>query len=193
MSSKQPPEWWLKQREPRFGCADVTIVAVAAIAAFIILILILSRADFASIVERVPLGNAATATANVGQTAAVNNNNNPSNPTTSNIPTTPANAVVVTTAPAPATLAPTDTPAFPTVHLSKAVIKNSGCVLRTGTPPSNSAPAISIKAGWHVDVDGLETDAGGSHWKEVIINDQAAGQSNSSKGWIIDSCLTTLS
>jgi hypothetical protein len=192
MSSKQPPEWWLKQREPRFGCADVTIVAVAAIAAFIILILILSRADFASIVERVPLGNAATATANVGPTAAANNNNS-SNPTTSNIPTTPANVVVVTTAVVPATLAPTDTPAAPTVHLSKAIIKNGGCVLRTGTPPSNSAPSTPIKAGWHVDVDGLETDAGGAHWKEVLINDQAAGQSNGSKGWILDSCLTTVS
>lgn len=70
MPNQQPPEWWLKQREPRFGCADVTIVAVVAIAAFVILILILSKADFAGVVEQLPINNAATAT-------PVNSNSSP--------------------------------------------------------------------------------------------------------------------
>ncbi len=51
MSQQQPPEWWSKQQGPRFGCADVTIVAIASIAAFVILIFVLLRPDFARVVD----------------------------------------------------------------------------------------------------------------------------------------------
>jgi hypothetical protein len=41
--SQQPPEWFRQPRGPRIGCADVTIVSIASIAAFILLIFVVLR------------------------------------------------------------------------------------------------------------------------------------------------------
>src|ERR1700694_6002899 len=49
--SQQPPEWWSRQRGPRLGCADVTIVSIASISAFVILIFVLFRPDFARVLD----------------------------------------------------------------------------------------------------------------------------------------------
>ncbi len=49
--SQQPPEWWSRQRGPRLGCADVTIVSIASITAFVILIFVLFRPDFARVLD----------------------------------------------------------------------------------------------------------------------------------------------
>jgi hypothetical protein len=43
--SQQPPDWWMRQRGPRFGCADVTIVSIASIAGFVVLLFLLLRPD----------------------------------------------------------------------------------------------------------------------------------------------------
>lgn len=191
--AKRPPEWWLKQREPRFGCADVTIVAIAAIAAFVILILILSRADFGTILERVPAFNgAATATANPN-----NNPNSGSNLSSTPLPDDTATALAVaaiTPGPPPASATPiplaTATPnAAPTATpLPKAAVKIV-CLIRRGDKPSTSDPAVQAKVGWKLDLDGSSNSSEGYHWLGIIVDDPAAGQYNGTKGWIVDNCL----
>ena len=61
MGQNQPPEWWIKQRGSRIGCADVTIVSIACIAAFVLLFLVIARADFVRSVDSLPFLKNATA------------------------------------------------------------------------------------------------------------------------------------
>ncbi len=49
--SQQPPDWFRQPRGPRIGCADVTIVSIASIIAFVILIFVVLRPDFARFVD----------------------------------------------------------------------------------------------------------------------------------------------
>lgn len=123
--SQQPPEWWSRQRGPRFGCADVTIVSIAAIAAFVILIFVLLRPDFARVID---VGNANNAT--VG---AVRATETPTRPTVTPTSTAPT---VAPTPPAP-TLAPTPPPpAFRKANT------NQQCRLRQD--PSTTAVVIQV-------------------------------------------------
>ena len=67
MTQKRLPDLYKSKQGPTIGCADVTVVSVAAIASFAILILILSRADFSSVMENFGRSGAAL----VAPTAAV--------------------------------------------------------------------------------------------------------------------------
>ncbi len=49
--SQQPPDWFRQPRGPRIGCADVTIVSIASIIAFVILIFVVLRPDFARFID----------------------------------------------------------------------------------------------------------------------------------------------
>jgi hypothetical protein len=49
--SQQPPEWFRQPRGPRIGCADVTIVSIASIAAFILLIFVVLRPGSISFID----------------------------------------------------------------------------------------------------------------------------------------------
>lgn len=137
--SQPPPDWWERQRGPRFGCADVTIVSIASITAFVILIFVLLRPDFARVVD-VPggNGNSTVAASRATETPVLTRTNSTSVAAVGSggatpVPTTPAPAPPVppaTTAPvavssiAPATQTPTST-------LRKASLKDQdGCRLR---------------------------------------------------------------
>lgn len=49
--SQQPPEWFRPNRGSRIGCADVTIVSIASIIAFVLLIFVVLRPDFARFID----------------------------------------------------------------------------------------------------------------------------------------------
>src|SRR4051812_8576359 len=49
--SQQPPDWFRQPRGPRIGCADVTIVSIASIIAFVLLIFVVLRPDFARFID----------------------------------------------------------------------------------------------------------------------------------------------
>lgn len=182
MANQQPPEWWLKQREPRFGCADVTIVAVVAIAAFIILILILSKADFAGVVEQLPLGNSsATATA---------------------VPTNISNASPDDTATALAlqAITPKPLPVSPTPNPNGAIGKNpnqavasvqttfsSNCQVLLGDKLTSNAVYLTTASGWQVRLTGRTADSQGQHYVQAEIT-EANGLHF--QGWVENKCLS---
>jgi len=190
----KPPDWWLKQREPRFGCADVTIVAVAAIAAFVILILILGRADFSTILERVPFGNAATATPGANRsggitsddtaTAIVNAALTPISLATTRTPATNSPNRSTT----PAAVVATNTPTIAVV--SRTANIKTACSVHRGDKPSVGTPSFQSIVGWRVELDGKEDNIDGLHWYEIEVTDITAGQYNQQKGWIVDNCVT---
>lgn len=96
MSSGQPPDWWARQRGPRFGCADVTIVSIASITAFVILLFILLRPDAQNVLDNPGAGNATVSAIRPTETPT----KPPLTPTATNAPTV-ANPPTATIAPTP--------------------------------------------------------------------------------------------
>jgi hypothetical protein len=107
MARRDFEDRWTYNKKPRptIGCADVTIVSITAIAAFVILILILVRPDFAAIFERLPVGNTATTTP-----AAVRTTITPTVPTVQSALLAPTTAALVPVASPTAVVTPTATP-----------------------------------------------------------------------------------
>jgi hypothetical protein len=166
--SQQPPDWFRQPRGPRIGCADVTIVSIASIVAFVLLIFVVLRPDFARFIDltggnditvgavratETPGGPALSitpGTAGVSDTTAAGSGSGTSAAGTTAPGTTgPAGttgavttAVALTTAAAPTTptIAPTPTPP-PTVSF-KSVKLTDACRLRQN--PSYQAPIIQI-------------------------------------------------
>ncbi len=187
----KPPDWWLKQREPRFGCADVTIVAIAAIAAFVILILILGRADFSTILERVPFGNAATATPGANRSGGSTTDDTATAIVKAAL--TPVSISTPRTTNSSTTSSLTTTTAVTTTTVN-AVTKTANiktaCSVHRGDKPSVGTPSFQSIVGWRVVLDGKEDNIDGLHWYEIEVNDITAGQYNQQKGWIVDNCVT---
>jgi hypothetical protein len=131
--SQQPPDWWSRQRGPRLGCADVTIVSIASIVAFVVLIFVLLRPDFAKVIDvgggggnvtvasaratETP-GSSSTTTASGGSTA-------PAASTTVKAATTPLKPTN-TPVPAPPTITPVPQPTQRVASLKD----SDGCRLR---------------------------------------------------------------
>ncbi|HEX2916842.1 MAG TPA: SH3 domain-containing protein [Chloroflexia bacterium] len=120
--SQQPPEWWGRPRGARIGCADVTIVSIASIAAFIILIFVLLRSDFAKVVDVFGNGNPTVGAVRPTDTAA------PVAIITPGQADTTASTPAPTTAAAAPAAPPTNTPA-PTPAFRRGNLKDS-CNLR---------------------------------------------------------------
>lgn len=125
--SQQPPDWWSRQRGPRLGCADVTIVSIASIIAFVILIFVLLRPDFAKVVDvGGGGGNATVASVRATETPGS------ASPTTASAASTTVTAAIALPKPTntPVSAPPTNTP-VPQPTQRKASLKDSdGCRLR---------------------------------------------------------------
>ena len=144
--SQQPPDWFRQPRGPRIGCADVTIVSIASIAAFVLLIFVVLRPDFAHFIDLTG-GNDIT----VG---AVRATDTPGGPALSITPGTPD--VSNTTAPgigsgttAPRTTAPgTTAPAGTTVAATTALLVTTAVVpdIPTIAPTPTPPPTVSFKS-----------------------------------------------
>ncbi|MBN9390205.1 MAG: hypothetical protein J0I20_19415 [Chloroflexi bacterium] len=206
--SQQPPDWFRQPRGPRIGCADVTIVSIASIAAFVLLIFVVLRPDFARFIDLtggnditvgavratdtpVPFvsttptlsGNETTSAA--GTTGAAGT----SAPGTTALATTVAAAPATPTVPAPTTAAPTPTP--PATLSFKSVTLTDACRLRQ--TPDYHAPIIQIfpkgtafKA-YDQQESVKDSDTGvTSVWQRVEPADNTNRQ-----GWMVVECLGT--
>ena len=121
--SQQPPEWWSRQRGPRLGCADVTIVSIASIVAFVILIFVLLRPDFAKVVDVGGGGGNATV-------AAIRATETPGSASPITAPAGTAATALPKPTNTPVPAPPTSTP-VPQPTQRKASLKDSdGCRLR---------------------------------------------------------------
>lgn len=143
------------------GCADVTVVSIAAITAFVILILILSRADFASVVENFGRNNTPVAAAQAQPSPAVKS-------------PTPRPAT-----PTPTAIPPTPTPTTPT---PKKVILKQNCNLRP-EPSVNKGTKGEFKAGSPFLFLGNQREAENIRWINVEVDDGSKNQ-----GWMWDTC-----
>ncbi len=161
MSQRRPPEYLRKQQGPTLGCADVTVVSIAAISAFVILILILSRADFASVFENFGRNTTPIAAA-VAQTSPVSRSPTP-------LPATPT----------PTLAPPSPTPTKPA--LKKAVLKQN-CNLRP-EPSVNRGTKGEFKAGAAFLLLGNQREAENIRWINVEVDDGSKNQ-----GWMWDTC-----
>ena len=127
--SQQPPEWWSRQRGPRIGCADVTIVSIASITAFVILIFVLFRPDFAKVVDVTNRNGESTV-------SAVRATETPSSPKlggSAPVATTPPAAAATTSVAAPPTVTPpAQAQAEPTPTFRRALTTDE-CRLRQDT------------------------------------------------------------
>jgi hypothetical protein len=113
--SQQPPDWFRQPRGPRIGCADVTIVSIASIVAFVLLIFVVLRPGSTSFIDITGSNNITVGAVRATETPG-------SAPTTGPVGTTRA---------AGAVLSPGTTTARPTVT-----------VIATPVPPTSiSAPA----------------------------------------------------
>ena len=195
--SQQPPEWFRPNRGSRIGCADVTIVSIASIIAFVLLIFVVLRPDFARFIDITGSNNitvgAVRATETPGGPALT-----PSPDGTSGISgglvstTVPGTTVAATTGPTvtatsiatPAiptpTVAPTPTvpptPAFRTVKLLDT------CRLRQD-PSYNAAVIAVFQKGASFKVYDETRPGTDAAWQRVEPDD------NSNRmGWMIVTC-----
>jgi hypothetical protein len=173
--SQQPPEWWSRRQGPRLGCADVTIVSIASITAFVVLVLVLGRSDF--ILERLP-GTNVNPTVGVGTTDAE-----------SNILVTPRPAATVTIAPtATPPPQPTNTPtvaptATPTV---KRVNVKQSCRLRSETSAQGTQNILKVlPPNTVVRQLGEQKLNEGVTWFSVELDDGSG-----LKGWMQEACFS---
>jgi hypothetical protein len=143
------------------GCADVTIVAIAAITAFVILILILSRADFAAVFENFGRNNTPIAAA-VAQTSPVAKSATPR---------------LATPTPTPPPPSPT-----PTTPAPKKVVLKQNCNLRP-EPSVNKGTKGEFKAGAPFILLGNQREAENIRWINVEVDDGSKNQ-----GWMWDTC-----
>jgi hypothetical protein len=165
--SQQPPEWWSRRQGPRLGCADVTIVSIASITAFIVLLLILGRSDF--LLERLP-GTNVNPTVGVGKNSEL-------------VPTlvVPRAVATVTATPVPTatpTALPTATPSF-----KRASVKQS-CRLRSDTTSQNQQNIIKVlPVGAVVKQLGEEKLNEGVTWLSIEVDD-----GTNVRGWMQEGC-----
>ncbi len=160
MSQKRTPDYLRREKGPTIGCADVTIVSVAAITGFVILILILSRADFSNVVEtfgRTSTPPVAAAQATPDRTA------------------TPRVVFTPTPLPSP-TLAPTATP------IPKKAVLKTNCNLRP-EPSVNRGTKGEFRPGITFVILSSPREAEGIRWINVQIDDGSKNQ-----GWMWESC-----
>jgi hypothetical protein len=168
--SQQPPEWWSRQRGSRFGCADVTIVSIASIVAFLILIFVLLRPDFVRVLD--VTGGSGNATVSVNRATET--------PASSGV--TP----VATFVPTPTTTAlppaPTITPA-PSITPRRASLKDSdGCRLRQDAGYDASVIQVFGK-GTNFKIYSEQKVVGKDTWLKVEPDD------NSNRvGWMLSDC-----
>ncbi len=212
--SQQPPDWFRQPRGPRIGCADVTIVSIASIAAFVLLIFVILRPDFARFIDltggnditvgvvratETPGGPALSltrGTSGVSDTTAGSISGTSAAGTTAPGPTGPAattgaatTAAVVTTAAAPATPTVPPTPTPPPTVSFKSVKLTDACRLRKN--PDYHAPIIQIfpkgtafKA-YDQQQSVKDSDTGvTSIWQKVEPADNTNRQ-----GWMVVECL----
>lgn len=175
--SQQPPEWWSRRQGPRLGCADVTIVSIASITAFIVLLLILGRADF--LLERLPGTNAnPTVGAGKGVDAEPTLIITPRPAVTAS----PTLAATATAAPptATATILPTVTPT-----IKRASVKQT-CRLRSETSAQGTQNILKVvQPGTVVKQLGDQKLNEGVTWFSVEIDDGTG-----LRGWMQDVCFT---
>ena len=126
--SQQPPEWWSRRQGSRLGCADVTIVSIASITAFIVLLLILGRSEF--LLEHLP-GTNVNPTVGTGKISEAE----PTLVVPRAIATIPTATPVPTIAP---TALPTATPALKRANLKQA------CRLRSEATTQNQQNIIKV-------------------------------------------------
>lgn len=204
--SQQPPDWFRQPRGPRIGCADVTIVSIASIVAFVLLIFVVLRPDFARFIDltggnditvgavratdtpipfvsTTPAFSGGSSTPDSGTTAAAGT----SAPNTTAPGSTSAAQPATPTVPAPTTVAPTPTPP-PTLSF-KSVKLTDACRLRQN--PDYHAPIIQIfpkgtvfKA-YDQQQSVKDSDTGvTSVWQKVEPADNTNRQ-----GWMVVECL----
>ncbi len=178
MSQQQPPEWWSRKQGPRLGCADVTIVSIAAIAAFVVLILVLGRSDV--LLERLPIANV---NPTVGAAKSVSPNEI--------IPTArPAVLPTATLAPAPSPTAapPSPTaapPPSPTVSFKRASIKQT-CRLRADATVQTDRNVLRfLQPNTAVKQLGDQKANDGVNWFYVEVDDGTGA-----KGWVQEICFS---
>jgi hypothetical protein len=165
--SQQPPEWWSRRQGPRLGCADVTIVSIASITAFIVLLLILGRSDF--LLERLP-------GTNVNPTVGAGKNIGPE--PTLVVPRAVATATVTPAPTATPTVLPTATPSF------KRVSVKQSCRLRSDTTSQNQQNIIKVlPVGTVVKQLGEEKLNEGVTWLSVEVDD-----GTNVRGWMQEGC-----
>jgi hypothetical protein len=162
-----------KKQRPSIGCADVTIVAITAITAFVILILILIKPDFAGIFNNIPgINNSTPAPANVRTTLTPN-----TVPTVQAIaaPTnTPVVAAVATSAPA---APPTATPVP-----FKRVKTIESCNLRPEPRVGSQSKGV-IPIGTTFKLLGEIRETREAKWQSVEQEDNP-----NNKGWMWEIC-----
>jgi hypothetical protein len=167
--SQQPPDWWSRRQGPRLGCADVTIVSIASITAFIVLILVLGKSDF--LLERLPGANP-NPTVGAGKSSDAE-------PT---VFITPRSIVNPTATPAPptptATAAPTPTPTF-----KRASVKQN-CRLRPEATTTQKEIKV-LPAGTVVKQLGDEKLNEGVNWLSVEVDD-----GSNLRGWMQEGCFS---
>ncbi len=158
MSQRRVSDYIKKDKGPTLGCADVTIVSIAAITSFVILILILSRSDLSNLFENISR----------------------STPVGAIQPTPDRAATVRAVATATPSPAPTSTPA-PTPIPKKAILKTS-CNLRP-EPSVNKGTKGEFKPGVTFIILGTFKENEGIRWVNVEVDDASKNQ-----GWMWDSC-----
>ncbi|MEI7553726.1 hypothetical protein [Candidatus Chlorohelix sp.] len=152
---------YLRHKGPTMGCADVTIISIASITAFVILIMVLSRADFSNLVE------------NFGR------NSSP-------IVNTPATTTVSRTTLAIIAPSPTPVPkpvstATPTPALKKLALLTN-CNLRP-EPSTTKGTKGEYRPGIVFIILGNVAEAEGIRWINVELDDGSKNQ-----GWMWDVC-----
>jgi len=171
--SQQPPEWWSRRQGPRLGCADVTIVSIASITAFVVLLLVLGRSDI--LLERLP-GN------NANPTVSSSKNGDPTEVSGAIVPR-PTAQPVATLPPSPApTASPTAAPAAtPTPAFKRANVRQS-CRVRPDASTTQAALRI-LQPGTVVRQLGEVKRNEGVDWQSVELDD-----SSGLRGWMQQAC-----
>jgi hypothetical protein len=159
MDKRKVPDYLRREKGPTLGCADVTVVSIAAITSFIILILILSRGDFVQLFENFTRNNTPVIVAPLSST-----------PTRTPSPR-PTTLVALTPTPPP----PTPTP------VKKAALKTS-CNLRP-EPTTRKGSKGEFRPGISFIILGNPTDAEGIRWINVELDDGSKNQ-----GWMWETC-----
>lgn len=169
--SQQPPEWWSRRQGPRLGCADVTIVSIASITAFVVLLLILGRADF--LLERLP-GTNVNPTVGAGKASEAE-------PTVFITPR-PASTLAPTATPVPPTATATAVPTV-TPTIKRASVKQT-CRLRSETSAQGTQNILKVvQPGTVVKQLGDQKLNEGVTWFSVEIDDGSGV-----RGWMQDVC-----
>jgi hypothetical protein len=205
--SQQPPDWFRQPRGPRIGCADVTIVSIASIVAFVLLIFVVLRPDFARFIDLTGGNDVTVGVVRATDTPVAFVYTTPplSGDTTTSasgttvpgttVPGTTGPAATVAappatpTVPAPTTTAPTPTPPATLSFIS--VKLTDACRLRQ-TPDYHAAiiqifPKGTVFKAYDQQQSVKDSDTGViSVWQKVEPADNTNRQ-----GWMVVECLGT--